>query len=282
MLGPALALTLVAAHTGAAPAPAAHAPAGHAPAPAAHAPAGHARAPAPTAHAPAPAAAELGRGFAAYRAGDYHGAATILRGAVGKGLRNEDWALFLLGESEFYDGDIRAARGRFERLARGRGGRPAEMAPFRVADCLWMEGERERAASAYARLAKKVSPTTGDAALIRFRMAEVAAARDAAAARPQLLAIARDFPSHPLADEALRRLGAPPPAVGGAPGAPSSATSAPPAPAAPAELAPADRLRRAEALTKDRALGRRARRAGEAARRRCPPISPPSATTRLG
>ena len=42
-------------------------------------------APAPT----TPAVAELGRGYAAYRAGDYHAATAALRGAVGKELRNE-------------------------------------------------------------------------------------------------------------------------------------------------------------------------------------------------
>ena len=101
------------------------------------------------AHAtPAAPGAALGRGFAAYRAGDYHEAAETLRSAIGKGLRNDDWALFLLGESEFYDGDYAAARGRFEKLARGHG-RPAQMAPFRIADCLWMAGDR--AAGKHAR-----------------------------------------------------------------------------------------------------------------------------------
>ena len=90
-------------------------------------------------------------------------------------MRNEDWAQYLLAESEFYEGAYRDARERFERLARGHGGRPSEVAPFRVADCLWMEGDRARAATAYGKLVKKVSPTAGDAALARFRMAEVTA-----------------------------------------------------------------------------------------------------------
>jgi soluble lytic murein transglycosylase len=191
--------------------------------------------------APATPGAALGRGFAAYRAGNYHEAAEALRGAVGKGLRNDDWAQFLLGESEFYDGDYAAARGRFERLARGRSSsRVAQMAPFRAADCLWMAGERAAAAKAYTRLSSKAAARTGDAALARFRVADELAARDAAAARKLWLAIARDFPAHPLADQALRRLG-PAPTV----------TPAPAAAPAP-ELAPGDRLRRAEALSKDR------------------------------
>ena len=87
------------------------------------------------------------------------------------------------------------------------------MAPFRIADCLWMEGDRAKAAASYGRLAKTASARAGDAALARFRVAEVAADRNRDAARPQFLAIARDFPAHPLADEALRRLGAGTPAT---------------------------------------------------------------------
>jgi soluble lytic murein transglycosylase len=190
----------------------------------------------------APGVAEFARGHAAYRAGDYHAAAQALRGAVGRDLRGKDWALFILAESEFYDGNYRAAREAFEKVGRGPG-RPAQMAPFRVADCLWMEGDRTKAAASYARLAKTASTRTADVALARFRVAEVAAARSADAGRPQFLAIARDFPAHPLADEALRRIGAP--------ATPPAAT--PPATPPPAtDLAPADRLRRAESLAKDR------------------------------
>src|SRR6187551_2483465 len=131
----------------------------------------------PAAPSTNPAAVELGRGFASYRSGDYHAAARTLRGVIGKGLRAEDWAVFLLAESEFYDGNYRAARERFEKLGRGRG-RPAQMAPFRVADCLWMEGDRAKAATAYARLVKTATARSGDVALARFRLAEQTGDRD--------------------------------------------------------------------------------------------------------
>jgi soluble lytic murein transglycosylase len=196
----------------------------------------------------ASAAGHLGRGFAAYRAGEYHEAARALRAALADGVRSEDWAAFLLGESEFYDGDYKAARAAFERAGRakgGSGGRPAAMAPFRIADCAWMLGDRAAAAKAYDRLVKKATPATADVALMRFRIADEMTARDKAGARKRLLAIAREFPAHPLADEALRRAAEP-----GATG-PATAPAAPP-PAAEAALSPADRLRRAESLTKDR------------------------------
>ncbi len=131
--------------------------------------------------AAAPATApvsSLARGFAAYRAGDYHDAGKALRAALAEKVRNDDWAAFLLGESEFYDGDYTAARAAFERAAHAHGGRVAAMAPFRIADCLWMAGDHAASAKAYARLVKKATPTTGDVALARFRMAEESAARD--------------------------------------------------------------------------------------------------------
>jgi soluble lytic murein transglycosylase len=87
--------------------------------------------------------------------------------------------------------------------------------------------------------------------LLRFRIAEELSGRDPEGARKRLLAIAREFPAHPLADEALRR--AAPPGPTGPPGAaPQAVTPAAPPPAAEAALSAADRLRRAESLTKDR------------------------------
>jgi soluble lytic murein transglycosylase len=206
---------------------------------------------------PAAPISNLARGFAAYRAGDYHDAGKALRAALAEKVRNDDWAAFLLGESEFYDGDYTAARAAFERAARAHGGRVAAMAPFRIADCLWMAGDHAAAAKAYARLVKKATPTTGDVALARFRMAEASAARDPAGAKKQLLAIAREFPAHPLGDEALRRTATAvtPGTAGAAPvKAPATPTISPsPSPSPTAEnLSVADRLRRAESLTKDR------------------------------
>jgi soluble lytic murein transglycosylase len=200
--------------------------------------------------------AELARGYGAYRAGDYATATRALTGAVGQGLRTDDWASYILAESEFYTGAFRAAREHFGRATHGQG-RPAELAPARIADCLWMEGERAKAAAAYARVlaaaAHHGSPFV-DVAVARFRVAEVAAAREPAAARKQYLALARDLPSHPLADEALRRATAATEATttttttardGGA-ATPDAAT------AAPDTLAPEDRLRRAATLTRER------------------------------
>jgi soluble lytic murein transglycosylase len=187
--------------------------------------------------------AELARGYAAFRAGEYGEAKHALSAAAGHGLRVDDWAVFFLAESEFYDGEYAAARARFERLAHGKG-RPAELAPARVADCLWREGDHAKAARAYAAVLKAAGKHANafvDVGVARFHLAELAAEHDPAAGRRQFLALAKDLPAHPLADEALRRA-APP--VAATPAAPQ----APPADA----LAPEDRLRRAETLTRDR------------------------------
>jgi soluble lytic murein transglycosylase len=187
--------------------------------------------------------ADLARGYAAYRAGDYATATRALSAAAGHGLRVDDWAVYFLAESEFYAGATRDARGHFERVAHGKG-RPAELAPARVADCLWQEGEHAKAARAYAAVLKAASKHGSpfvDVGVARFHIAEVAAERDADAGRRQFLALAKDLPAHPLADEALRR--AAPPAAATAATSPGARSDA---------LAPEDRLRRAETLTRDR------------------------------
>ena len=137
--------------------------------------------------------------------GDYHGAVPLLCAPPPrKDLRGKDWALFVLAESEFYDGNYRGARDNFEKLAHGHG-RPAQMAPFRIADCLWMEGDHAKAATSYARLAKTATARTGDVALARFRVAEqVGRARQGSGPPPVSRHRAR-FPGAP----AVRRGAAP-------------------------------------------------------------------------
>src|SRR4051812_42739151 len=113
----------------------------------------------PATTAPASPVAELARGYRAYRAGDYKNAVAVLEPLIGGGLRNDDWALYLLAESEFYEGDYLAARRHFERLAVHKSnGRPRDIAPWRVADCLWMAGDRAAAGTAYGKLAKRGAP----------------------------------------------------------------------------------------------------------------------------
>jgi len=59
--------------------------------------------------------ADLARGFLALRAGDFHESARALDGLPQRLPRNRDYALYLLGESLFYDGSYAKARAAFFR-----------------------------------------------------------------------------------------------------------------------------------------------------------------------
>ena len=87
--------------------------------------------------------------------------------------------------------------------------------------------------------------TLVDAALARFASPSRRRSRSGRGAKTVPGDRAR-FPSHPPADEAIRRIG------GGAPTAAAAATPDAPKPPPAQDLSPADRLRRAESLSKDR------------------------------
>ncbi|MGB8294912.1 MAG: transglycosylase SLT domain-containing protein [Polyangia bacterium] len=188
--------------------------------------------------------ADLARGFQALRAGDFHESARALDGLAQKLPRNRDYVLYLLGEGLFYDGSYAKARAAFSELAKLRPSRFAGVAPWRAADCQWMQGQRKDAAEAYRRLLAGKTPGT-DPAVARFRLAEFAAEKAASQggaaaeeARHLFLQVHLDFPAHPLAAEAAKR---------------AAVLSAPTA-AAPeaAVFSPRERLHRAEKLAEGR------------------------------
>jgi soluble lytic murein transglycosylase len=185
------------------------------------------------------AAAAFERGVRAYQAGDYHAAEKALRGVQAK---NQDWVLYLHGESAFYAGATAAARDDFEKLSRLKDSRFAVPAAFRVADVLWSTGAHAAAAERYRKalgVLKAHASKNVDPAVARFRVAVDAEERKRPEAAKLFLALYRELPAHPLATEAGRRANA-----GAAPGGPGTPASA--------GGAPADILRRAETLTKDR------------------------------
>ncbi|HJX51918.1 MAG TPA: tetratricopeptide repeat protein, partial [Polyangia bacterium] len=128
--------------------------------------------------------ADLARGFLALRAGDFHESARTLDGLQQRLPRNRDYALYLLGESLFYDGSYARARAAFFELAKLGPSRFAGIAAWRVADCQWMQGQRNEAAAAYRSLLSKKTPGT-DPAVARFRLAEFSAAALQAGAAAQ-------------------------------------------------------------------------------------------------
>jgi soluble lytic murein transglycosylase len=188
---------------------------------------------------PYAAVEEITSALAAFRKGDYVKAARALP-ALGEALpKNRDYYLYFLGESQFYAGAYGKARSSFAELAKAHESRFAAIAPWRLADCLWMEGKREEAGAAYRKL---VGGKAGDAAIARFRLAEVQAetARgrgeaEAAAAARAFMQIHVDFPAHPLGVEAGRLA---------ALLAPKSASET-----ARSEPSPLERLRRAATLS---------------------------------
>jgi len=190
-----------------------------------------------------PKAKGIAGALAAFRAGDYAKAARSLPALGGALPRNRDYTLYFLGESQFYAGDYGKARTAFTELGKARDSRFAAMAPWRAADCLWMEGKRQDAAAAYRKLIGGKSAS--DPAVARFRIAEVlaetartkgnGASSEAAQAYMQVHV---DFPAHPLGVEAGR----------------CAALLAPTGPGATAstEPSPQERLQRAATLSKGR------------------------------
>jgi soluble lytic murein transglycosylase len=152
---------------------------------------------------------------AAFRAGEYAKAMRTLP-ALGDALpRNRDYYLYFLGESQFYAGDYAKAGVVFSELGKLHDSRFAAVAPWRAADCLWMEDKRVEAAAAYRKLL--AGKTAADRAVARFRLAEVqaeAAARSGGkrevlqAAARAFMQIHIDLPAHPLGVEAGKRAAA--------------------------------------------------------------------------
>lgn len=163
----------------------------------------------------------LGDGFRAYDAGDLATAQRI-SDQLDPHLANHDYALWLAGMVALRRGDAEAARRAFGKLAKLGGSRYANQVAWRLADTAWLAGDRQAAATQYARLiAVARAEDAGDLGTAMFRIAEVEHTADAYRA----LVIAH--PSHPLAADAEAKMLA----LGGAP------------------LGPADRIARAKQLT---------------------------------
>jgi soluble lytic murein transglycosylase len=168
------------------------------------------------------AAKRLGDAYRAYDAGELGKAHDLLAKLDDRKLVSTDYALWLRGMVALRSGDAAAARKQFERLAKVPGSKFAPELPWRLADCLWLAGDRTGAAKAYAKLvARDNAGKVGDVGTAKFRIAE--ARPSAAAYRTFVL----DHPSHPLASRAEKRMLD----LGGAP------------------LSPEDRLARAKRLT---------------------------------
>ena len=116
-------------------------------------------------------ATQLGEAYRAYDAGDLAAAKKLVDKLDDHALATRDYALWLRGMIELRTGDPDAAKKTFVQLGK-LGGHFAPQVPWRVADCLWARGDRDKAAKAYARLiAAKAADTLGDVGTAMFRIA---------------------------------------------------------------------------------------------------------------
>ena len=197
-----------------------------------------------------PALAQLRKGHTAFRAGDYAGAAKLLAGLAPRLPRVRDYVLYFAGESEFFAGNPARARTLFSELERQKSSRLQPLAAYRVADCLWTEGDRPEAVARYRKLlgssaegekpSERLSRTRAnaaaavgnvgpDVAVARYRVALMLEEKDQGKDRERAARAFRtihvEFPAHPLAAEALARASKLVPAAGHRP---APATMPPP------------------------------------------------------
>ncbi|MCS6914010.1 MAG: transglycosylase SLT domain-containing protein [Myxococcales bacterium] len=155
----------------------------------------------------------LKEGGAAFLAGDYAAARRhLLPLGAGSSLRNQDYALYLLAESEVLLAQqgqrslYRLALQRFQAVARMTGSRFQNVARGRAADCLFELGRDAEARALYLALLRAPKAEI-DMAVVRLHLAEIALrAGRSSEARTELRRLHVEHPLHPLAKEAFRRL----------------------------------------------------------------------------
>src|SRR5512140_1582629 len=101
-------------------------------------------------HANAADVKRLGDAFRAYDRGELD-TAKQLADKIGE-VANKDYLWWLRGMIALRQGDAAAARRAFDKLAKQPGSHFAAQVPWRLADCAWLQGDRENAAKQYARL----------------------------------------------------------------------------------------------------------------------------------
>lgn len=149
-------------------------------------------------------AERLGQAFAAYERGALDDAARHLRGLRPDQLVNPDYLLWVRGQVALLDGRTADAAADFRALGKLKGSRFAADVPWRLADCLWQQGDRAAAAREYRRLVGQAGAAEhGDLGVAAFRIATAATGK---ARRAGLRRFLRDYPAHPLAAEAERTL----------------------------------------------------------------------------
>ncbi|HJZ85308.1 MAG TPA: transglycosylase SLT domain-containing protein [Polyangia bacterium] len=150
--------------------------------------------------------AHLARGAKHYAEGDYEGAKSELLPVRDARDPAHDYVLYFLGQAAAYAGDRAVALDAFHRLAGWKDSRLAGVAAWREADMLYALARWSEAAKSYENLLKH-GTAGGEPAVAKDHMAEAAAA---AGRKDVALALFRrvyvEHPTHPLAEQALRRM----------------------------------------------------------------------------
>lgn len=163
----------------------------------------------PALAAPAPSAPvrALGEAWRAFADGDYTGARARADAIDLDAVDNDDYVLYLRAQSAFLTGELATARNTFRQLERHKGSRFRSLARWRLADCDWELGAVQSARKRYLKLVAGDDRAAGDVGVARFRIAEAEARRHRNRAAVRAFARFRiDYPAHPLAERASRRL----------------------------------------------------------------------------
>ncbi len=142
--------------------------------------------------------------YAAYDRGDIAAAASQLLwlhpSAMPDRLLNQDRVLWLQGQVALAQGNPAEARVAFAKLAKFKDTSLAADAPWRLADCDWVQGRTTAAAAAYRKLLGTADAAThADLGAVRYRIAQAVTGAARTAALRVFLA---EHPAHPLAADA--------------------------------------------------------------------------------
>jgi soluble lytic murein transglycosylase len=122
-----------------------------------------------------------------------------------KRLKNADYLLYLLGQSQYFEGETSAALITFGRLGKMQSSRFRDLAKWRSADCLWLLGRKAEASQSYQKLLNAKVPQ-GEWAIARFRVAQASEDRDPQGAIRLYKSFLRKHPGHDLSVQADNRL----------------------------------------------------------------------------
>ncbi len=150
-------------------------------------------------------AGALGKAYRSFEAGDFKTALRLAKKVPASRLKNEDYLQYLLGQSQYFEGETKAALTTFERLSQFQGSRFRNLARWRSADCLWQLDRREEASKAYQALLKN-KVDNGEWATARFRVAQAAEAKSSQVAVRAYKEFLRKHPGHDLSGQVDRRL----------------------------------------------------------------------------